>query len=109
MDQRTSMRRIAIAVAATALLSGGVTAQQATTSSHQSKSQSSVVQPHSSDSPAPKLAKSHDSKKTSAASAFPDDAQNQLVKTYCVTCHSERGKAGGLSLVSFDAAQIEHN
>jgi len=28
-----------------------------------------------------------------------------LVKTYCVGCHSDRGKAGGLSLVSFDPAR----
>ena len=29
--------------------------------------------------------------------------QTRLVTTYCATCHSERGKAGGLSLASFDA------
>ena len=28
-----------------------------------------------------------------------------LVKQYCATCHSDRGKAGGLSLAGFDAAQ----
>src|SRR5688500_608640 len=31
------------------------------------------------------------------------DAQTAMVKQYCVTCHNERGKAGGLSLASFDA------
>jgi hypothetical protein len=37
------------------------------------------------------------------------DAQTALVKQYCATCHSERGKAGGLSLASFDAAKaVEH-
>jgi hypothetical protein len=35
------------------------------------------------------------------------DAQNQLVKQYCVGCHSEKGKAGQLSLAAFDAAQID--
>jgi mono/diheme cytochrome c family protein len=34
------------------------------------------------------------------------DAQTQMVKQYCATCHSDRGKAGGLSLASFDAAQL---
>ena len=34
------------------------------------------------------------------------DAQTQMVKQYCSTCHSERGKAGGLSLAAFDAAQL---
>jgi hypothetical protein len=30
--------------------------------------------------------------------------QNALVKQYCVTCHNDRAKAGGLTLASFDAA-----
>ena len=30
--------------------------------------------------------------------------QTALVKQYCVTCHSDRAKAGGLSLAAFDAA-----
>ncbi len=29
--------------------------------------------------------------------------QSELVSTYCATCHSERAKAGGLSLAGFDA------
>jgi mono/diheme cytochrome c family protein len=42
-----------------------------------------------------------------AAGAGPDvAAQTQLVKEYCATCHSDRGKAGGLSLAGFDAAQL---
>src|SRR4051794_28542743 len=37
------------------------------------------------------------------------DADSALVKQYCAGCHSERGKAGGLSLASFDAsAAVEH-
>jgi len=35
--------------------------------------------------------------------------QTAVVKQYCATCHSERGKAGDLSLASFDAAKIEDN
>jgi len=35
--------------------------------------------------------------------------QTAMVKQYCATCHSERGKAGNLSLAGFDAAKIEHN
>lgn len=35
--------------------------------------------------------------------------QTALVKQYCVGCHSDRGKAGGLTLASFDAATIEAN
>ena len=37
------------------------------------------------------------------------DADSALVKQYCAGCHSERGKAGGLSLASFDAsAAVKH-
>jgi len=36
-------------------------------------------------------------------------ADAALLKTYCVTCHSDRAKAGGLSLASFDPARAtEH-
>ncbi|HEX6162342.1 MAG TPA: DUF1592 domain-containing protein [Vicinamibacterales bacterium] len=35
--------------------------------------------------------------------------QTAVVKQYCATCHSERGKAGNLSLASFDAAKIEQD
>ena len=50
----------------------------------------------------PAMAASHQSE-------MPVAAQNALVAANCVGCHSERGKAGGLSLASFDAAKIEEN
>jgi hypothetical protein len=37
------------------------------------------------------------------------DSQNQLVSQYCVTCHSDKAKAGGLSLARFDAAVVDKN
>jgi mono/diheme cytochrome c family protein/predicted protein tyrosine phosphatase len=44
-----------------------------------------------------------------AQTAGPGDPDSALVKQYCAGCHSERGKAGGLSLASFDAsAAVEH-
>jgi mono/diheme cytochrome c family protein len=44
-----------------------------------------------------------------ADGAMTADAQTQMVKQYCATCHSDRGKAGGLTLAAFDAAQLlEH-
>jgi hypothetical protein len=46
---------------------------------------------------APRPAVSHD------AAVDPD---TQLVKQYCATCHNDRGKAGGLSLASFDATAV---
>src|SRR5215471_15502517 len=33
------------------------------------------------------------------------DEQAALVKQYCAVCHSEKGKAGGLSLAAFDPAK----
>ena len=36
-------------------------------------------------------------------------AQTELVTTYCATCHSERGKAGGLSLANFDAMRAQEH
>ncbi|HYB96523.1 MAG TPA: DUF1592 domain-containing protein [Vicinamibacterales bacterium] len=44
-----------------------------------------------------------------AAGAMTTAEQTALVKQYCATCHSDRGKAGNLSLASFDAAKIEEN
>jgi mono/diheme cytochrome c family protein len=34
-------------------------------------------------------------------------AQRELVATYCATCHSDRAKAGGLSLAGFDPATAD--
>src|SRR4029079_17608302 len=47
-----------------------------------------------------KMAVSH------ATAGLSPESQNQLVSQYCVTCHSEKGKAGGLVLAGFDAATI---
>jgi hypothetical protein len=79
------MNKLVFAVLATAMTTVAVTAQQAP-------------------APRPKPVASHPS--TSGLSA---DTQNQLVKQYCVGCHSERGRAGGLSLASFDAARIDQD
>src|SRR5262249_11923351 len=37
------------------------------------------------------------------------ELHSEIVTQYCVGCHSEKGKAGGLSLVTFDAAHAEQN
>src|SRR4030095_7456513 len=37
-----------------------------------------------------------------AADTSASEAQAAMVKQYCATCHSEKGKGGGLSLVDFD-------
>src|SRR5947208_729257 len=34
---------------------------------------------------------------------------NPIIKRYCAGCHSDKGKAGGLSLAAFDAAHAAQN
>jgi hypothetical protein len=54
----------------------------------------------------PALAVAHT---TNASSTLTPDAQTALVKQYCAGCHSEKGKAGQLSLAGFDAAQVDQH
>lgn len=37
------------------------------------------------------------------------ERQTAMVKQYCTGCHSDRGKAGGLTLASWDAARVTEN
>jgi mono/diheme cytochrome c family protein len=52
----------------------------------------------------PRLAASHTRAAAPATSSAA--ASNDVVKTYCVGCHNDRAKAGGLSLASFDVAKV---
>ena len=54
--------------------------------------------------PKPALAVSH---KVAAQQPAATAPQPDLTKQYCVGCHSEKGKAGGLSLFSFDPAHAD--
>jgi hypothetical protein len=55
--------------------------------------------------PAPPPPARHDTKPATgpATPVMTPAAQTELVATYCATCHSERAKAGGLSLAGFSA------
>src|SRR5262245_58954037 len=53
----------------------------------------------------PPLAVAHKAPAPAQAAA----PQPDVVKQYCVGCHSEKGKAGGLSLVSYDATHPEQD
>jgi mono/diheme cytochrome c family protein len=44
-----------------------------------------------------------------SATPLSPDAQQALVGKYCATCHSDRAKAGGLSLAAFDAGKHAEN
>ena len=52
---------------------------------------------------APRAVPSH----APAATTMLAAEQTAVVKQYCAGCHSERGKAGGLSLAAFDATTVE--
>jgi hypothetical protein len=84
------MKRLVYAVVASAVLGAGATAQQ-------------TAPRRAGGTPAVKLASSH------PATGLAPESQNQLVAQYCATCHSERGKAGGLTLAAFDSAKIDRN
>ena len=92
------MRNVVFAVAAVTLLGVAPTAQS--------------PRPQAATAKAPvKMAVSHPSTslRTGSTAGSSIEAQNQLVAQYCASCHSERGKAGGLVLAGFDAAKIEAN
>jgi len=56
---------------------------------------------------APLPAVSHQSPAPAAAASA--DPQTTLVKQYCVVCHNDKMKTGGLTLASFDATHPEQN
>ena len=95
------MKRFLVAVLGTAVAGFGVTAagRQSTTPRSQTPSHAQTAP----SSPKPVMAVAHPSTGPSA------ESQSALVKTYCAGCHSEKGKAGGLALAGFDAAQIDQH
>jgi hypothetical protein len=58
------------------------------------------AQPMTAARPAPAPVAAHEPALSAAA-------QTEVVATYCATCHSERAKAGGLSLAGFSAMQAQ--
>jgi mono/diheme cytochrome c family protein len=58
--------------------------------------------------PKPALAVAHKTAQPAAAPAA-STPQPDLTKQYCIGCHSDKGKAGGLSLVSFDPSHADQN
>jgi len=99
------MRTLAYGVVAMALLGAGLTAEQAAKApAAQAPAVPQKMAPShpATNAPGTPLARV-------APAGLSTESQNQLVGQYCATCHSDRGKAGGLTLASFDAAKIEKN
>jgi len=98
------MKSVVYAVVTTAVLGAGVTAQQAGQAAKPAaQTARPTTPPTTSGTQAPgKMAAAHAVPVPAAA-----EAQSKLVAQYCAGCHSEKGKAGGLSLVGFDAAKAD--
>ena len=98
------MKQVFLASACAALLSLGLAARAA-----------QAPAPSAPQAPAPRAAAPRATTPRPVATARPAATtptmvaadQTRLVTTYCATCHSERGKAGGLSLANWDAMKAQ--
>jgi hypothetical protein len=102
------MRKVLFAFAGPVIFCFGVAAQGGPAPRAQAQATAPKIQSGTPKLPVtggPPMAKSH------AAAPDPITAEQQtaLVKQYCIGCHSDRGKAGGLTLASFDAARAADN
>ncbi len=96
------MKQVFLASACAALLSLGLAARAA-----QAPAPSSAAAPRAA---APRATTARPVSTARASTATPTMVaaeQTRLVTTYCATCHSERGKAGGLSLANWDAMKAQ--
>src|SRR5262245_53299800 len=91
------MKRIVMVAGGAAMLSVGAFASSQPAPQSPAPAKPAMAVAHKSASP------------TTTPSTLTADAQTALVKQYCAGCHSEKGKAGGLSLAGFDAAQIDQH
>lgn len=105
------MKQLFLASAGVALLGLGLSARAPQTAPATSQPGPAAARPSSAQAAAPAKAAAPRLARTSApAPAVPAMVaaeQTRLVTTYCATCHSERGKAGGLSLASWDAMKAQ--
>src|SRR5437763_14932021 len=88
------MKTFVIASLATSIVALGMAAGQTT---------APTGRPRTATPTSPKLATAH------ASAGLSIESQNQLVGQYCATCHSDKTRAGGLSLAAFDAAKVVEN
>src|SRR5947207_8047998 len=99
------MRDVSIGVLTTLVLGLSLGAAQAP-AGPAAKSSAAQTAPSA---PRPKPAVSH-TQPAAATPALSNNAiQNALIKQYCVGCHNDKAKTGGLTLASFDAARPEQH
>src|SRR5262245_17139603 len=99
------MRPVVYAVVAAAVLGAGATAEQAAEPAKPAAKTARLASPQTPQTTTPTTASSTPAPgKMAAAHAVPagtTEAQTKLVAQYCAGCHSEKGKAGGLTLAGF--------
>jgi mono/diheme cytochrome c family protein len=103
------MKSLSVAIAGVAVASLGLAAagQQARTAPVAAPAPPVVASPAPARPPAsvrtaPTPAAAHAPSMTAAQ-------QTELIKTYCASCHSEKAKAGGLSLAGFDVTRAQEH
>ena len=89
------MNRLTLTAASVVVFAGGLGLAAQTPAKHSAAPQSAAPA-----QPKPAMAVAH------TPATPPAEAQTALVKQYCAGCHSDKGKAGQLSLASFDVAQV---
>jgi mono/diheme cytochrome c family protein len=94
------MTRLLFAVPATVVLVLGVVVAAGQPTRPQARAQTRPAPAATTQTAVPAASHAATPNPTTAA------AQTALVKQYCVTCHNDRGKAGELTLASFDAANL---
>jgi mono/diheme cytochrome c family protein len=91
-----AMRQLFVAAAAVAVLGLSTAAREGQTPAAPAPRAQAPA------TPAP-VAKAPSARPAAAPAPMVAAEQTRLVTTYCATCHSDRGKAGGVSFASFDA------
>ncbi|MEZ5417491.1 MAG: DUF1592 domain-containing protein [Vicinamibacterales bacterium] len=98
-------RRVPVVTAGALALAFGwaaVGAQQGATPAAAPSAQAAPARPRAATAARPAPAAAHAPSATLTAAG-----QTELVRTYCAGCHSDRAKAGGLSLAGFNAMQAQ--
>ena len=100
------MKQLAFAIALTAVVGAGLVAGAV-----EGQAPSPALQPAARPAPVAPATAARRSALPPAAPSHPASltavSQTELVTQYCATCHSERGKAGGLSLAGFNAMKAQ--
>ena len=99
------MRRGAAAVLTAAAV--GLTAAGGSAAGARSQQAPTVRAPAT--RPAPTAAGTPTTRPAAAPAVMTPAAQSEVVATYCATCHSDRAKAGGLSLAGFNAMRAHES